>query len=177
MQINKQHKVVVTKYREALGLKQLPRSEWGNTSEDRTFVSFISAMAEQDFDWWVEAWAEKDRQKVLLLDANKKQEMMRSWVGLIKKKPIIVDSKVEFQYQGRSYAVFNYRITNLSLVAVDPSGRILSSAKNTELEQQAVFVVLSNKWFATQDVSSNPVFFYSSEIASSKENTIRVSRE
>jgi hypothetical protein len=172
--VETRHKVSVTQFRVDQGVKPLSRSEWGATSDNRIFVSFISAMGAQDYDWWQSMWLPEDVARITRSGVEK-ERLLASWEGIGTRKPITILAKTELSKAGVSYTVYDYKINNLNLQAVDASGRVVSRNSNAELRQQAVFVSRNNRWFATQELASDAIFRHISELVDSGQDLVRVS--
>ena len=119
----------------------LDRAINGNQGPDKELVSLVSAMKEQDYEWWLSVWNNQSKQIIKQLDRTEslKKNRVDRWVQLFSEsRYLYLDKWLEFD----NAVVIAYNLKNESKKIID--------------KKIILFRLVDGKWFA--DLTINQKF-------------------
>ena len=108
---------------------------------EQALVSLFSAIYEGDYSWWLNSWTKESKLK-LGQEFTSEDELTEKWQSFFKDSYIALISRIE---TGK-YVLLYYNVA--------------SKERNKILQRQTIsFVKEGGRWLATNELSSDPVFY------------------
>jgi hypothetical protein len=120
-----------------------PRNQADYSTPEGTMRARASALANLDYDWWLECWDSASRPIMEKQPGKGKEYWIEQWRGLYAKNRFRLVHRIET----RGYVILTYNM-------VDPN---TGADKGNGLEYPIVYKRENGRWYASQDLARDPL--------------------
>jgi hypothetical protein len=133
----------VSNYTPEVELPIIPVAQFQRDTPEHALVAFFTTMRTGDYDNWIKCWDDRDRNALMALAKDKKQDAafwQNVWrPAFTRSKTVVLVDRLETASQ---YVILDVRLPGLSVPALPTA-----------------FKLVNGEWQATNDLTNDPILF------------------